>query len=229
MNEYQKGLLRKEINLDISYICTLQCPRCRRQGIKGTGFSIEGQNLSLEGFKKIAKYFTNTINFCGQLSDPIFNPHFIEFLKITKEYNTKKVIISTAASSKKHKQEWYEKSFEANPKALWRFGLDGKPEDSSKYRIGQDGPFLWEMMKIGAKRGIRIEWQCIVFAYNENYLDELKIMAKDNNIKFRPMYSSRWGGEDFNKKFQPKNKEYFISKEEAYGEKWYEQYKRQQE
>ena len=86
--------------------------------------------------------------------------------------------------------------FPAQSKHRWIFGLDGLPKDSHKYRVNQNGNLVWEQMKIGAKNGNEIMWQYIVFSYNENDIEEAKSMAKDNNIIFRLIESSRWFGED---------------------------------
>ena len=65
----------KGCNLDITNVCTLECPKCMRAQWKDKK-QIPGSNMSVEQFTKIANYF-RYIHFCGQISDPIFNPHFI--------------------------------------------------------------------------------------------------------------------------------------------------------
>ena len=44
---------------------------------------IPGKIMTVEQFAKIVKYFRH-IHFCGQISDPIFNPNFITFLYMCK-------------------------------------------------------------------------------------------------------------------------------------------------
>ena len=118
--------------------------------------------MTLEEFDKISNYFKR-VQFCGQISDPIFNPDFIDMLKMCKDKNID-VEVSTAASHQP--KEFYEKAFSANSNAKWVFGLDGFPKDSHKYRINQDGEKLWEMMKLAKSMGIKVAWQYIVFEYN---------------------------------------------------------------
>jgi MoaA/NifB/PqqE/SkfB family radical SAM enzyme len=192
------GVGRRLINLDISNKCTLLCPKCRRQNV---GKSDESGDLSIEGFKVIAEHFKEIL-FCGQISDPIFNPHFIEFLKISQQpkYFVKHITIATAASHKP--QRWYEEAFNARPhkkdqcSTIWRFGMDGTPEDSPKYRINQDGKYLWKIMKLAVKKGVHVQWQCIVFNYNEDYVDDLKYIAREEGMEFLKIYSSRWDKTD---------------------------------
>ena len=72
-----------KINLDITYRCTLQCQRCNRAIFAARGQKVPGEDMTMENFKKVIDYFEE-VYFCGQISDPIFHPQFIEFLKLLK-------------------------------------------------------------------------------------------------------------------------------------------------
>ena len=169
------------LNIDITKNCTLECPRCMRRKVSSVNFD----NISMINFKKVLKHF-HSITFCGNQSDPIFHPQFIEFLKLCAN---KTIFIDTAASHKP--MNWYIDAFKANPNAKWRFGIDGLPKDSNKYRINQDGEYVWEIMKMGKKMGVNITWQYIPFLYNEEHIDEAIQMAKDNDMRFMLKISSR--------------------------------------
>lgn len=166
---------RRKINLDLSNTCTLKCNGCERNNYE----KVPGSNLSLEQFKKIEPYI-NDFSFCGQVSDPIFNPHLPKFLKIIYK-NKKHVSVSVAASHKSDK--WFEKCFNANPKALWIFGIDGLPYMSHKYRINQDGEKLFNIMKKAATILDEVHWQYIVFDYNKDYIKEAEKIANSINVK----------------------------------------------
>ena len=191
----------KGCNLDITNVCTLECPKCMRTQWKDKK-QIPGSHMSVEQFTKIANYF-RYIHFCGQISDPIFNPHFIEFLSICQVKN-KKCAVHTAASQKPI--SWYEKAFNANKDTRWIFGLDGLPEESCLYRVNQDGEKLFEVMKMGAKKGLQIDWQYIVFSYNEDHIEEAYNMAKDNGMQFIVNYSGRCNNEE--DPYKPTNPEF---------------------
>ena len=192
-----------KINLDITHRCTLQCQRCNRAVFAARGQKVPGEDMTMENFKKVIDYFEE-VYFCGQISDPIFHPQFIEFLKLLKG---RKTVIHTAASHKK--EEWYRKAFEANTDAYWTFGIDGLPKDSHKYRINQDGEHLFKMACMAAKIVDKVKWQYIVFNYNENDIEEARQMAKDNNLVFEVQKSSRfWEGDHL----MPKNKKYYIKR-----------------
>ena len=90
---------------------------------------------------------------------------------------------------------WYNKAFKTNKDTRWIFGLDGLPEESCMYRVNQDGEKLFLVMQMGVALGLQIDWQYIVFSYNEDHVEEAYNMAKDNGIQFIVNYSGRWTGE----------------------------------
>ena len=187
---------RKCINLDITYRCTLQCSKCNREIFRQRGQKVPGHDMSMEEFKKIYDYF-DEITFCGQVSDPIFNPNFIDMLKMCHD---RKVNIHTAASHKPW--DWYMKAFDACKHARWEFGLDGVPEESHKYRVKQDGSKIWDLMCAGREKGLKIVWQYLVFDYNENDIDACRQMAEFKEIMFKTTLSSRFSIEQ---SLKPKN------------------------
>ena len=187
---------KHHINLDITDKCILKCPRCMRM-TDGDTYK-RGSDLSLKDFEKIAKYFREMMSFCGQMSDPIYHPDFLDFIKIYNKY-AKRVGIHTNGSGKK--ADWWEEAFfltskPAHTRTKWIFGLDGLPHESNTYRVNQDGNKVFEMMRMGAEMGCEIHWQYIVFKYNENHIDRAKALAEKYNINFHLMYSSRWLGDD---------------------------------
>ena len=52
-------------------------------------------------------------------------------------------------------------------------------------------------------------WQYIVFSYNENHVEQAKKLAKENDIPFMRVLSSRWEGDD--DPYKPKNKEIALN------------------
>ena len=116
-------------------------------------------------------------NFVDQVSDPIFHPNFIDFLKLTHEKNVS-VDIHTSGTS--HKPiDWYKEAFKANPNVEWVFGIDGLPKDSHKYRVNQDGQKLFDVMTMAKKEyNMKCRWQYIIFDYNEEDVFEVRIYGK---------------------------------------------------
>ena len=185
---------RRVVNLDVTYLCALECPNCQRQFmVRDKGFAVTGEHLSKRNFKKVAEFF-NYIDFEGQYSDPVHHPQFIEFLEICKDYNVS-VEVHNASSVKPKK--WYHQAFLANPNAKWIFAIDGLPENSSKYRINQDAQKLFDIM-IDAKNYLDKKpiWQYIVFKYNENDIQKAIDMACEADVGFFTIYSARWLGDN---------------------------------
>ncbi len=197
---------KKGINIDISNRCPLECMRCQRQ----TNFTLEGRKVygrdaTMDEIRKLSDYFSS-FNFCGQLSDPVHHPKFVEIL----EYLYKKDIQVTVHNASSQKpMKWYIKAFQAHPKAKWIFAIDGLPEESNMYRINQDGQKLYKVM-LEAKKHLQQtpSWQFIVFSYNEHNLEKAKQMAIDEGLMFIVLHSSRWMGED--DPLRPKEKEYNL-------------------
>jgi len=211
INNGLRMLKRKHINIDITHRCPLECPRCQRQSaFVHKGLKVPGKDLPFDEFKKIVDHFTH-INFCGQVSDPVHHPKFIDFLShIHSFYNTetpKSTSVHHATGYKK--MEWYIKAFQANPRARWWFGIDGLPKDSHKYRINQDGEKLFEICKEAKNHLEQLPvWQYIVFNYNEHTIEEAHSMAKEAGVQFMLVNSSRWLGE--NDPYRP-SKEHSLS------------------
>ena len=197
---------KKGINIDISNRCPLECMRCQRQ----TNFTLEGRKVygrdaTMDEIRKLSDYFSS-FNFCGQLSDPVHHPKFIEIL----DYLYKKDIQVTVHNASSQKpMKWYIKAFQAHPKAKWIFAIDGLPEESNMYRINQDGEKMFEVAK-EAKKHLKQtpSWQYIVFSYNEHNLEKAKQMAIDEGLMFIVLHSSRWMNED--DPLRPKQKEYNL-------------------
>jgi len=189
----------RSLVVDASNLCSLQCPKCIRSWVK----RVPGEILTIDRFKKLIKYFNESITFSGQISDPIMNPHLPTFLKILHEEN---IFSGIHTASSYRNLDWYEIAYNNNPKTRWVFGLDGLPSESHLYRKNQDGYKIFEAMKLGASKGMQIIWQYIVFKYNENHIEEAKQLAKDNDITFELNISSRWDEPD--DPLKPSNKLY---------------------
>jgi MoaA/NifB/PqqE/SkfB family radical SAM enzyme len=188
---YNRG---KALNIDISNRCPLECPRCQRQvWFRNHNRKVYGGDISMEDIKKLAAHY-KWFDFCGQLSDPVHHPKFVEILKYLYD-NKINVSVHNASSAKS--KSWYIKAFKAHPEAKWIFGIDGLPEESCMYRINQDGEKLFNIM-LESKNHLNNTpyWQFIIFSYNEKSLDKAKKMAADNGLMFITTQSSRWNSKD---------------------------------
>lgn len=208
MKIWLKTNLSKGMNFCLSNTCTLDCVACLRYELRNNNLKpgMGGGNLTLEDLDKLLKY-VEIVDINGQVSDPIFNPHFEQILKMMHKRITvdapDSCLIHTAATSKKFTRDHYKRWFVANPKAMWIFGIDGLPEESCMYRRNQDGQFLFDMMVMATEMGLNTIWQYIVFNYNENSIDEAKQLAKKYNLNLQLVISSRWHGFEYMKPTNP--------------------------
>lgn len=200
-------LYRKKINLDIFNKCTLECSKCARQEmLKVPGITtakFPGSPMTHSEFDKLLNFY-DEFSFCGQISDPMAHPNLNMFLeRIHAEGKGSRV--HTALSQPPLKN--FIKCWEANPNGKWVFALDGLPKDSHKYRINQDGEKLYNIMKesLNYLDPHNIWWQCIVFAYNENDIEEVKRMAADLGVKLLLTFSGRFSKND---PLEPTNNSY---------------------
>ncbi len=182
------------INVDITHRCPLECLRCQRYtSFTSKGFKVPGEDMPLDRFEKILDKFHH-INFCGQVSDPVHHPKFLEILKMCND-REKRISVHHASAGKP--ESWYPKAYAAAPHARWFFGLDGLPSESHKYRKNQDGEKMFRIMIEATKHLLTPPiWQYIVFSYNENNVEEaVKLIEGVDNIMLRVVHSSRWLGD----------------------------------
>ena len=159
---------------------------------KNIGFALIYDD-NLEDIKKLAAFY-KCFDFCGQLSDPVHHPKFIEILAYLRSVNVK-CYVHNASSAKS--LDWYIKAWKANTSATWIFGIDGLPNESHKYRVNQDGEKLFKIMCESKKYlNTRSVWQYIIFNYNEDHLEEAKKMADEHDLFFIQKQSSRWLSHD---------------------------------
>lgn len=184
------------ILIDSNTTCPLECRYCARQHRRKDGLKPSNGNhtMTLDELKLLATRHTS-FSFNGQMSDPIFNPHILDMLSYLHEKGAR-CSIHTAATSNKFKLDWYKKAFCANPNAEWVFGMDGLPGFSEFHRVNQDSSFLWEVMSAGAKMGIKVVWQYILFSYNEHDINEAREMANEAGISLQLVMSSRFTDND---------------------------------
>jgi len=197
---------RKGLNIDITHRCPLECQRCQRfMSFTSKGLKVTGADMLVEDFQKVINHFRH-INFCGQVSDPVHHPKFVEFLQMTSEAKTS---VSVHHASAGKPMNWYPKAWKANNKARWWFGIDGLPHESHIYRKNQDGEKLYKIMCNAVKYLVQKPvWQYIVFKYNEDHIEEAYDMAEKAGVEFMLVHSSRWLGDD--DPFRPTKPEYSL-------------------
>lgn len=184
-------------NLDISHRCILRCPQCVRQKETSQDQIRRSFDLKEKDFEKIFNYYERGITFCGQISDPIYHPNFLSFLKMC-DGSGRAIRIATNGSGKDD-AFWEEAYSYGTGENAWYFGVDGIDEKSELYRIGSNFKDVWNRMRQGRDRGHVIIWQYLIFGYNEHEVDRAVEIAKEEdfglmfiktNRGFNPAYGS---------------------------------------
>lgn len=167
-------------NIDASHRCVFRCPQCIRQKEISQAQIKRSFDLAPENFEKIMNYYDNGITFCGQISDPIYHPNFLQFLKML-DGQGRAVRIATVGSGKS--DAWWEEAWSyGKGENAWYFGVDGIDEKSELYRVGSKFDDVWSRMKQGRDLGHTIVWQYIIFGYNEHEVDRAIEIAKEENF-----------------------------------------------
>lgn len=195
-----------ELQIETTSRCTLQCQYCWRTKYKG---SYKVEDLDLEYLKDA---FTmrkwNKIVDCGNYGDPIFYPQFHEMLQFFIDNDcTKEYVAAIAATGRNEK--WWDKTIELSTQKVrctFVFGVDGLEDTSKLHRKNQNWLEITNAMKKCKKAGINVVWQYIPFSFNEHQIETAKQLAKEWNIKFYLMPSSRFN--DPTDSFIPKNPKY---------------------
>lgn len=181
-------------NIDLANKCILQCVYCQRQSVfrgepRGRDKVKRSQDMPFGDFKKVCKSFRG-INFCGQISDPIYHPQFIEYLQHASNHN-KACSIHTNGSGKK--KSFWKQAFAIHKPMHWTFGIDGLDQKTCNlHRIGQNFHQSFKAMLLGSQSHHKIVWQFIPFQHNEHQIPKAMSIARKHNIRFLLLKSNRW-------------------------------------
>ena len=187
--DYVQYQYKNYINIDFSNKCILQCVYCQRQLPDSKNKIHTSRDMPFDDFQKILQVYSS-ISLCGQISDPIYHPHFLKYLRYASDNNIK-ININTNGSGKK-KQFWKE-AFSIPYPIRWIFGIDGLDQKTCNlHRIGQNFHQSFKAMLLGSQSHHRIIWQFIPFQHNEHQIERAKDIAHKHNIQFMILKSNRW-------------------------------------
>ena len=211
-------------NLDISHRCILRCPQCIRQKTTSQDQIRRSFDLEETNFEKISTYYNNGLTFCGQISDPIYHPNFLAFLKMLNGQG-RAIRIATNGSGKN--DAWWDEAYSYGMgENAWYFGVDGIDEKSELYRVGSNFQDVWSRMKQGRELGHNIIWQYIIFGYNEHEVEQAIEIAKKEDFSllliktnrgFNPDIKNYRKNVDFNLEQPSKNN---LAASSIKGESW---------
>ena len=178
-------------NIDTSHRCAFKCPQCIRQKITSQSQIRRSFDLEEEEFEKILNYYERGVTFCGQISDPIYHPNFLNLLKMCDQHkNGKRVRIATVGSGKS--DAWWDEAYSYGVGDNgWFFGVDGIDKKSELYRVGSNFDDVWKRMKQGRDLGHVIVWQFIIFDYNQDDVDRAIEIEKEEDFSLLLINTNR--------------------------------------
>ena len=202
-DDYVKWLLNYKVNIDATHRCMLACAFCSRTILDwGMDQVKDYQNaygdLTIQDAVRLGNTF-KTQMFCGNISDPIYNPQFLEILDALGDTTTERLQIHTNGSHKK--QEWWHQLVDiCNSKKYFTeiiFGIDGIDQKTALHRKNQKFDESWYAMtyckqNLNPKNSL-VTWQFIPFKYNQHEIEQAKQLAKQHKIRFLTVKSGRFG------------------------------------
>ena len=192
LESYIPSVYNSSISMEMTFRCPLQCPFCDRQDPKYKKTIERSKDLPVENFIRVCESNHKKITFCGDISDPIYHPDFLEILKVMTLYKDKIFVIHTTATRKS--LTWWNEVFDMTTSNIhWIFGLDGTDQETANiYRVNTRYDEVIEVMKLAVSKGINCIWSFIVFKHNEHQIEDFKKISEDIGISIRIVKSNRW-------------------------------------
>ena len=192
--DYIQQQLLQTVNVDLSSKCLLQCVYCQRQswseqhGAIGRNKVKISSDMPFEDFQKIGKTFKK-MHLCGQISDPIYHPHLLQYLRYASDNNIQ-IQVHTNGTGKNN--QYWKDIYSIKKRMRFVFGIDGIDQKTvNLHRVGQNFHQSFKAMLLGSQSHHTICWQFIPFRHNEHQLKRAKDIASKYNIQFLILKSNR--------------------------------------
>lgn len=190
----------KGFHIEPTNMCTLRCPRCSRtEFIDQFPKRWTNKNLNLDHLKTFLdiNLTGKLISLCGTYGDTIYYNNLFEMIKYFKNQGSK---IRIATNGSYRSAEWWDELgdlLDENDRIV--FGIDGLPENFTKYRINADWASIETGITILKNKMVKLSWQFIPFSYNEHQVAQVKELSEKLGFDdFFIVNSERWdhGKED---------------------------------
>lgn len=190
----------KSIDIGLTNRCNAMCSQCTRVD-PWTGKVKDWLNmdeLSLEDIKTILppnqlKYI-EFISLCGTYGDVMVAKDVKEIIEYFYECNPKMLVSIATNGSMFDNTWWYDLARRTKGKRIkYIFGIDGvTPEQHARYRVGTNLDKIFEHASIVKMYGASIEWQYLVFDYNQQDIPLAEKMATEKHFdRFFTLYTNR--------------------------------------
>ncbi len=205
-NFLENWLFQQKLNIDATHRCMLACAFCSRVILPWGMDQVKDHqklygDLTIEDAIRLGNSF-KTQMFCGNISDPIYNPQFVEILEAIGTTTTKHVQIHTNGSHKTP-EFWQQLVNVINNQKYsveMTFGIDGIDDKTALHRKNQIFDQSYNAMKY-CKENLdpaksSVVWQFIPFKYNQDEISHAMDLAKQLKVQFMLLKSGRFGYEN---------------------------------
>jgi MoaA/NifB/PqqE/SkfB family radical SAM enzyme len=197
-------------HFEVSGKCTLKCPRCPRNDTAPVPWM--NKELDLDFFKRtltpdLLKNQVRRITMCGDIGDPIYASEYIDIIDYIKTHNPRIHVYTITNGSYRKESWWRDFARVSNEYDTVNFSIDGYDQASNNlYRVGSDWESIMTGMRIMNQESYAfVYWAAIVFAFNQDHLQQIQQQAKDlgcdglqltYSTKFGSKYGNAYGGID---------------------------------
>jgi len=182
------------LHIEPTNMCTLKCPRCSRtEFIDQFPNRWTNKNLNLDHLKSFLdiNLKNKKIELCGNYGDAIYYDQLFDMILYFKSQGAH-IKLSTNGSYRTI--DWWEnlgKLLDEHDEVV--FGIDGTPANFKTYRINADWDSISDGIKTLRQGSVKLAWQYILFSYNQNDVEQTKILADDLGFdRFFVLNSDRW-------------------------------------
>lgn len=196
-------------HFEVSAKCMLQCPRCpRNDQARVPWFNKE---LNLDFFRRtltpeLLSHKVKRVTMCGDIGDPIYASEYIEIIDYIKSINPQIHVYTITNGSHRSAAWWQRLALVSNEYDTINFSIDGYDHASNNlYRVNSDWDSIMTGMSTMAQSSSAfVYWATIVFAFNQDHIDQIKQLAKaqgcdglqiTHSTKFGSKYGNAYGGE----------------------------------
>lgn len=183
------------MHLEVTSRCILHCPGCPRTSVVDRLGSFPKQDLDLNDFKKLldcesGKNLTH-LHLEGNHGDPIYYPHLFELIDQHRDKN-----FNIVTNGSRRDQQWWSELAARLTKDDWViFSIDGLEHNNHIYRKNSDWASTMTGIETIAKSPAKLGWKTIIFSYNYNEIDQIKLFAESKGAKFFSQTTNRFGDE----------------------------------
>ena len=196
-------------HIELTDKCNARCVQCSRNFVDDLGNLNERPNLCLteitiDQYKDIFKDYlhkTKTINFCGNMGDPLFAKDILAITEYSFSHvlRPEKGLLKIYTNGGFRSKKWWSEygNFLKDKKHELNFAIDGLEDTHHFYRTNTRFHRVIENATAFIEAGGTAEWSFIRFGHNQHQEDDCRKLAKELGFKkFTAVNTQRFYGRE---------------------------------